>query len=143
MGLTHASLGAILVRDLIMGRENPWQKLYDPSRKQTAAIMEFIRENMNAAATFKDYVFPGDVPNEAALKRNEGAIIRHGLKLVAAYRDEHGKLHKLSPVCPHLGCSVRWNGIEKSWDCPCHGSRFTATGEVVMGPARDPLNKVE
>ena len=69
----------------------------------------------------------------------EGAVMRRGLSKVAVYRDEGGKLHECSAVCPHLGCIVDWNGAEKTWDCPCHGSRFDARGKVINGPANTDL----
>jgi len=142
MGLTHASLGAILIRDLIFGRENPWKELYSPTRKPTATPYQFVKENLNAAATYVDYVSPGSVSKEEDIAPGEGATLREGLKIVACYRDEDGSVHKMSTTCPHLGCSVRWNPEEKSWDCPCHGSRFGPTGDVVMGPATEGLKRI-
>ena len=72
-----------------------------------------------------------------------GALIRHGLTKVAAYRDSHGVLHKCSAICPHLGCIVDWNSAEKTWDCPCHGSRFDPYGKVLNGPANTGLGSEE
>jgi Rieske Fe-S protein len=76
------------------------------------------------------------------IAKDSGAILRSGLKKVAVYRDDEGKLHKFSAVCTHLDCVVRWNPVEKTWDCPCHGSRFSKLGEVVNGPANKPLTSV-
>jgi len=143
MGLTHGTLGAMLVRDLIIGRENTWASLYDPLRKPLHAKTEFIKENLNAMATYVDYVTPGQVSSENDVLPGEGALIREGLKKLAVYREDGGKLHKMSAICPHLGCIVQWNSIEKSWDCPCHGSRFKCTGEVVMGPSVTGLPEVK
>jgi len=143
MGLTHGTLGAILVRDLILGRANPWEQTYNPERKMIGAFADFVKENLNAVATFKDYVTPGEVSSEAEIQPGSGAIIREGLKKVAVYRDGAGVVHKCSPVCTHLGCIVQWNHVEASWDCPCHGSRFDPYGKVTMGPAITDLKPIE
>ncbi len=137
MGLTHGTLGALLVTDQIMGRKNKWEKLYDPSRKVLNS--EFLKENANTMAQYKDLLTAGDVKTVQEIPRGEGAIIRKGLSKLAVYRDDEGKLHKHSAVCTHLQCIVRWNKAEKTWDCPCHGSRFDPYGKVIMGPAVDDL----
>jgi glycine/D-amino acid oxidase-like deaminating enzyme/nitrite reductase/ring-hydroxylating ferredoxin subunit len=143
MGLTHGTLGAILVTDLIMRRQNAWQKLYEPTRKMVKALADFIKDNAEVAAQYKDYVTRGDVASEDEIRPGEGAIVRSGLKKLAVYRDESGQIVRMSAVCTHLGCIVKWNHHEKSWDCPCHGSRFNASGDPVMGPAVTPLKQVE
>ena len=139
MGLTHGTLGAILISDLIAGRKNEWAAVYDPSRKQMNA--EFFAENANALATFKEYVTPGEIGSVDELQPGQGAIIREGLTKLAVCRDDAGAVHKRSAVCTHLGCLVEWNPVEKTWDCPCHGSRFAVDGEVIIGPAIDGLAK--
>jgi glycine/D-amino acid oxidase-like deaminating enzyme/nitrite reductase/ring-hydroxylating ferredoxin subunit len=141
MGLTHGTLGAILLTDLIMGRPNKWEKTYDPGRKQLNA--EFMKENADAAAQYKDLVTPGQIRSSDELNSGEGAVMRDGLSKVAVFKDDAGQVHKHSAICTHLGCVVQWNEIEKSWDCPCHGSRFDAFGKVVMGPAIDDLKPVD
>jgi glycine/D-amino acid oxidase-like deaminating enzyme/nitrite reductase/ring-hydroxylating ferredoxin subunit len=142
-GMTYGTIAGILLTDLIQGRENPWARLYDPSRKPLKAIKEFAKENLNVAAQYADYLTPGEVDSEEQIAAGQGAIIRDGLSKIAAYRDEAGELHRLSAVCTHLGCIVDWNSSEKTWDCPCHGSRFDATGKVVMGPANSDLEPVQ
>jgi glycine/D-amino acid oxidase-like deaminating enzyme/nitrite reductase/ring-hydroxylating ferredoxin subunit len=144
-GMTHGTIAGMLIVDLIAGRENPWTKLYDPTRKtlQPQVVADYAAENANVAAQFRDYVTPGDEPSAGKIKNGEGAILREGVKKIAAYRDDNGTLHKFSPVCPHLGCVVRWDGFEKTWDCPCHGSRFDALGHVVNGPAICDLERTE
>ncbi|MCA1614352.1 MAG: FAD-dependent oxidoreductase [Acidobacteria bacterium] len=135
-GMTHGTIAGMLLSDLIAGRENPWAALYDPSRKTLGAIGEFAKENLNVAAQYTDLATPGDVASVEEIKPGEGAIIRRGLSKVAAYRDDAGALHERSAVCTHLGCVVQWNSGEKTWDCPCHGSRFDCKdGHVVNGPA--------
>lgn len=139
MGLTHGTLGAMLVRDLVLGRSNPWERVYDPARGAWSAAGEFVKENVNAAAQLKDYLKPGEVGSVREIAPGCGAVVRDGLSRLAVYRDPQGTVHTRSAVCPHLKCVVRWNDTEKSWDCPCHGSRFEATGKLIMGPAVDDL----
>jgi glycine/D-amino acid oxidase-like deaminating enzyme/nitrite reductase/ring-hydroxylating ferredoxin subunit len=142
-GMTHGTIAGILITDLICGRENPWTKLYDPSRKtlQPKVVADYVAENANVVAQLRDYVTPGDKPGAEKIQSGEGAILREGAKKIAAYRDEEGILHKFSAVCPHLKCIVRWDGFEKTWDCPCHGSRFDALGRVLNGPAISDLEE--
>ncbi len=142
MGLTHGTIAGMLITDLIVGKENPWKDLYDPSRKPTSAIGDFIAENANVVAKFKDYFTPGEVKNESELSPGDGALIREGLSKIAVYKDEKGHLHKCSANCTHLGCLVHWNHVEHTWDCPCHGSRFGPDGRVLMGPATDDLQQL-
>ncbi|RTQ49294.1 FAD-dependent oxidoreductase [Hymenobacter gummosus] len=144
-GMTHSTLGAMLVTDLILGRDNPWARLYDPGRvtAHPSSVLEFVKENLNVAAEYTDLLTGGDVSSADAIEPGTGAVLRRGLSKVAVYRDPTGKTHECSAICPHLGCVVHWNDGEKSWDCPCHGSRFTAYGELVNGPADRGLAKTE
>ena len=139
MGMTHGTIAGILLTDLIMGRANPWTELYNPSRKTLAAAKDFAEENINVAAQYTDLVTPGDVKSVEEIARGQGAVLRRGLSKLAAYRDEDGTLHTVSAICVHLGCVVTWNSAEKTWDCPCHGSRYDALGSVVNGPANSDL----
>lgn len=140
MGMTHGTIAGILITDLIMGRECPWTPLYDPSRKTLRAYRKYARENINVAAHYvEDYLTGGDVDAPEEIAQGEGAIIRNGMKKFAFYHDEHGTLHKCSAVCPHLGCIVSWNRLEKTWNCPCHGSSFDPYGHVLNGPANSDL----
>lgn len=142
-GMTHGTLAGILLTDLIIGRPNPWSALYDPSRRTLRSAVRFAKENLNVAAQYADWLLPGDVESEQGIPRDSGAVMRHGLGKIAVYRDEKGDLHRFSAVCTHLGCIVAWNPSEKTWDCPCHGSRFSKLGEVKSGPANTPLPKVD
>ncbi|HYJ32780.1 MAG TPA: FAD-dependent oxidoreductase [Candidatus Binatia bacterium] len=135
MGMTHSTIAGLLLRDLIAGRENAWARLYDPGRVSLRAAGELAKENLNFVSKYADYVTGGDVGSADEIPPGEGAVLRRGLTKVAAYRDPSGTLHEMSAVCTHLGCVVRWNSAEKSWDCPCHGSRFDSRGRVVNGPA--------
>jgi glycine/D-amino acid oxidase-like deaminating enzyme/nitrite reductase/ring-hydroxylating ferredoxin subunit len=141
MGLTHGTIAGILITDLIMGRPNPWEKLYAPSRKTINA--DFIKENLNAVAQYRELITGGEVKSADDIPNGQGAILREGLKKLAVYRDTSGTVHKCSALCTHMGCVVQWNHVERSWDCPCHGSRFDPKGKVVMGPAIDDLSEIE
>lgn len=141
MGLTHGTLGAMLVTDLILRRANPWTGDYACDRRRGRALGEFLKENLNAALELRDHVTPGDAADPDLIPRGQGAVVRTGLKQLAVFRDADGQVHKRSAVCPHLGCVVRWNNAESSWDCPCHGSRFDAKGGVIIGPATEDLSE--
>jgi Rieske Fe-S protein len=106
-------------------------------------LKEFAKENLNVAIQYTDLVVAGDVDSVDEIKRGAGAIISRGLSKIAAYRDPAGVVHELSAVCTHLGCIVKWNTGENTWDCPCHGSRFDAAGKVIQGPANSDLKKME
>ncbi|MDQ3003065.1 MAG: FAD-dependent oxidoreductase, partial [Fibrobacterota bacterium] len=138
-GLTHGTIAGILIPDLIQGRENPWEGVYDPARITLKATGEFGRHNLKVAAHYADWLKSHGTADEAAIQPGSGAVIKEGLKPIAAYRDEQGVMHRMSAVCPHLKCIVTWNGSEKSWDCPCHGSRFNCRGHVLNGPANEDL----
>lgn len=142
-GTTNATLGARLITDLILGQESPWEKLYSPARLNLRAADELAKEGAAAFWQFTDYVTPGDLDDPTAIAEGSGALVREGLKKVAVYKDEQGTLHRMSPVCPHVGCIVQWNDVEKSWDCPCHGSRFDCYGKVLNGPAKSDLAELE
>jgi glycine/D-amino acid oxidase-like deaminating enzyme/nitrite reductase/ring-hydroxylating ferredoxin subunit len=142
-GLVWGTLAAMLIRDAITGKENKWASLYDPKRfTPVASAANFIKEGAIVAGNLlKDYLFYGEASELNEVKAGEGKTIMLNDERLAAYRDEHGKLHIVSSVCPHMGCIVHFNTAEKSWDCPCHGSRFSVEGEVLEGPAYHNLAK--
>jgi glycine/D-amino acid oxidase-like deaminating enzyme/nitrite reductase/ring-hydroxylating ferredoxin subunit len=142
MGMTHGTIAGMLLTDLIGGRENRWAELYDPARKTLSAVADYAKENLNVMAQYTDLATPGDVESADDIAAGDGAIIRRGLTKVAAFRDEDGKLYEHSAVCAHLGCVVRFDPAEKTWNCPCHGSRYDARdGHVVNGPANKGLGE--
>jgi len=143
MGMTHGTIAGILLTDLILGRDNPWATLYDPSRKTLRAAVEFVKENLNVARQYGDWLTTGDVSSPDEIAPGTGAVVRRGLTKSAVYRDEQGVLHEFSAACPHLGCIVDWNDAEKTWDCPCHGSRFGRLGRVLNGPANRGLTSLD
>lgn len=134
-GMTHTTAGAMLVSDLIAKRINPWEAVYSPARKPLKEALRFVRDQSNIASHYTDWLAAADETSAAAIAAGEGAVLRLGWKKLAVYRDEEGALHCHSAACPHLGCMVQWNAAEKTWDCPCHGSRFDALGGVLHGPA--------
>jgi glycine/D-amino acid oxidase-like deaminating enzyme/nitrite reductase/ring-hydroxylating ferredoxin subunit len=143
MGLTHGTIAGMLLSDLILGRSNPWEKLYDPSRVTLRAAADFARENSNVALQYTEWLTGGDVASADEIRPGSGAIVRRGLEKLAVYRDEKGEVHQCQAKCPHLGCIVHWNPAETTWDCPCHGSRFDRYGKVINGPANSDLAPAE
>jgi glycine/D-amino acid oxidase-like deaminating enzyme/nitrite reductase/ring-hydroxylating ferredoxin subunit len=142
-GMTHGTIAGILLTDLILDRQNPWESIYEPSRITLKALPEFAKENLNVAVQFTDLIVAGDVESVDEIKPGAGAIISRGLSKVAVYRDPRGEIHERSAVCRHLGCIVNWNSLENTWDCPCHGSRYDALGKVIQGPANSDLAETE
>ena len=140
MGMTHGTIAGTLLTDLIMGRPSKWAKLYDPSRKMFREVIDYTKENVNVAAQYlKDYASGGEVDSVEEIANGQGAVVRRGVVKIAAFRDDDGKLHLRSAACPHLGCIVHFDTVEKTWNCPCHGSRFDKHGRVIVGPANSDL----
>lgn len=140
-GLAMGTAAARILADGLTGTGNPWAETFDAGRSQLrGGLGEAVREGLNDAKRFVgDRIRQLDGSDVADLAPDTGAICRKDGTPVAAYRDARGQLHLLSPTCTHLGCRVVWNGEEKSWDCPCHGSRFSISGEILNGPALTPL----
>ena len=103
-------------------------------------VAEYAKENANVALQYADWLTPGEVASVEKIAPGTGAVLREGTRKIAAYRADDGEVHVRSAVCPHLQCIVDWNTAEKSWDCPCHGSRFDPFGKVLNGPAIDDLH---
>ena len=144
-GMTHGTIAGILLSDMVLGKENPWESLYDPKRVSLRAspVKEMAKHNLDVVVQMaKGYLAP-DTGSVEEIPKGEGRVIRRGAHKIAVYRDEQGTLHEKSAACTHLKCIVEWNGAEKSWDCPCHGSRFDPYGEVINGPAISALQDVE
>jgi glycine/D-amino acid oxidase-like deaminating enzyme/nitrite reductase/ring-hydroxylating ferredoxin subunit len=134
-GLTHGTIAGMLLRDLILNRENPWTDLYDPARLNFKGLGTYLKEVMSSTVPYSDWLKGSDVESVDEIEPGEGAVIRDGLRKLAVYRDTFGNTHCMSAMCTHLGGVVRWNSAEKTWDCPCHGSRFSRYGEVLNPPA--------
>lgn len=142
-GMTHGTIAGMLISDLIRGRKNSWEKLYDPSRITLKATSDFLKEVGNMSAQYLDYFEADDIKSIDELQPRQGGIVSIKGKKVALYKDEAQGLHAFSAICPHMGCVLQWNGDEHSFDCPCHGSRFTCQGSVVNGPAKDDLARIQ
>ena len=137
VGMVFGTLGGMLLADFALGRENPWAAVYRPSRvKPLAAGPHVLKMNLEAGAAFvKDRIKTPKIDTVSEISLGEGRVVEIGGERAAVYRDESGALQAVSAVCTHAGCLVHWNAAEKSWDCPCHGSRFATDGGVLEGPA--------
>jgi glycine/D-amino acid oxidase-like deaminating enzyme/nitrite reductase/ring-hydroxylating ferredoxin subunit len=139
-GITTGTAAAMLLADLATGRDNPWLSLFDARRvKPIAGGPEFVKNNAEVAADLVGGYLARKPSDPEALAPGEAAVFKVDGDNVAAYRDPKGKLHAVSAVCTHMGCIVGWNETDRSWDCPCHGSRFGMDGDVIHGPAVEPL----
>jgi Rieske Fe-S protein len=144
-GMTYSHIAAITLTDLIVKGEGPYTKLFHPGRvKPIAGFANFVKENADVVKEFIGKRLSKEKLDELTdIAPGEAKLVKYEGKSLALYKDEEGGLHAVSPVCPHAKCSVGWNSAEKSWDCPCHGSRFAVDGEVLTGPAREGLEVVE
>jgi Rieske Fe-S protein len=143
-GMTFGTVAAMMAHDWSAGRKSPWTDLFAVSRKKIkGAAWNYLRENKDYPYyMIKDRLARAEADSIRELRPGDGMIIGRRGKKVAAFRDAKGDIHRFSPVCTHLGCLVRWNPSELTWDCPCHGSRFKPTGEVIAGPAEEPLRHI-
>lgn len=134
-GMTSAMVAADIISDMICGISNENAEIFSPQRGNSAATGELCRHALRSVNGLAIKKFRTPEKNSAQLKNGEGDIVRHGGKTVAAYRDESGKLHITKPNCTHLGCRFSFNSELKSWDCPCHGSRFDVDGRLIDNPS--------
>jgi glycine/D-amino acid oxidase-like deaminating enzyme/nitrite reductase/ring-hydroxylating ferredoxin subunit len=144
-GMTFGTLGAMIAVDGILGRGNPWTELFDPGRKKIrGGAWDYVTENKDYPYyLIRDRFAGSEGQSLRQVRRGEGKVLDLNGQRVAAYRDQDGTTSLRSAVCTHMGCEVRWNTAERTWDCPCHGSRFKPTGEVLAGPAESPLPEVD
>ncbi len=144
-GMTFGTLAGQIIAENILGRDVPWAEIFDPARhKPLASAKNYISEAVDYPYyLIKDRVLHHPHPAVESVRRGEGVVTTIAGKKIAAYRDETGKMTTVSAICPHLGCVVHFNQSERSWDCPCHGSRFKATGELLNGPALSCLAPIE
>lgn len=142
-GLTHGTIAGMLLPELLRGRGSPWAAIYDPSRTHLHGFGTFVKQAAGSAVPYAEWLGRGDVATVDDIPCGEGAVVRRGLHMLAAFRDEAGVCHVSSATCPHMRGVVHWNAAEQSWDCPCHGSRFDAYGRVVNGPATKDLAAID
>lgn len=142
-GLSNGTVAGRILADRIAGRSNPWQEVFDANRIMPLVSGRAVSMNLHVARTFVEDRLPGGKRKAAAdLAPGQAALADKNGREVAAFRDEQGQLHAVSPVCVHMGCKVRWNNAERSWDCPCHGSRYQHDGTVIHAPATRGLEKI-
>ena len=140
-GMAPGIAASRVLADRVLDQPNPWASLYSPRRAKLAALPKLIGENMKVGIRRTADMLPRPSGGLKDVAPGEGSIVRYRGRRVAAYRDPGGRIHAVSPKCTHLGCDVEWNGAERSWDCPCHGSRFGTDGAVLNGPATKPLER--
>jgi Rieske Fe-S protein len=142
-GTTFGTLSAMIISDELLGRPNPFAELYRASRsKPLASLGAVVTENLDTAVhAVVDHLRPVSHAPISEIAIGEGRVVKENGERLAVYRDQDGKLHALSSICTHQGCQVAFNALERSWDCPCHGSRFDIDGRVLDGPATRPLEK--
>jgi glycine/D-amino acid oxidase-like deaminating enzyme/nitrite reductase/ring-hydroxylating ferredoxin subunit len=143
-GTTFGTLSAMLARDAVLGLKNPWQELFDVGRtKIRGGVWDYVKENVDYPYyMIKDRFSGADGTSLKQLRRGDGMILSLDGQKVAASRDQTGRVTLRSPTCTHMGCTVGWNAAERTWDCPCHGSRFRPNGDVLAGPAESPLEPI-
>ena len=130
-GISNGTAAAMLIADQIQELVNPWSALYDPQRPLPPKAFNRGGDSQSIVDAI------------AEIAAGAGGVIERGEKKIAVWKEEDGTPHALSAACTHMGCTVTWNNADRTWDCPCHGSMFTCDGEVIHGPATDPLKPVK
>ncbi len=144
-GITYSHVAAALLKDILLGQANDLEHLFRPGRvKPVAGFTEFVKHNSEVVKSFVGRWLGQEKLSElSGLAHGDGAVVKYENETMAIYKDEYGDVYAVNPTCTHLKCSVAWNAAEKSWDCPCHGARYSFTGEVLTGPASKPLEPIE
>ncbi len=142
-GMTFGTLAGMMAVDAILGRPNAWQRIFDPHRKKLSAAWDYLKENTDyPVRMIRDRLAKPQARSFRDVAPGEGKVVQLKDHKVAAYRDPEGRVIACSAICTHLQCVVAWNPAEKTWDCPCHGSRFHPDGRVISGPAEEPLPRL-
>ncbi|HLP49353.1 MAG TPA: FAD-dependent oxidoreductase, partial [Chitinophagales bacterium] len=144
-GIIYGTASALILADLICNGSSEYQQLFNPARvKPVAGFQNFVKEAADVVGVFVGKAFATDeIDNLVQLAKGDARVVKYDGQTIALYKDEAGKLHGVNPSCPHIKCTVSWNTAEKSWDCPCHGSRFSYTGRLLTGPARKDLENIK
>jgi glycine/D-amino acid oxidase-like deaminating enzyme/nitrite reductase/ring-hydroxylating ferredoxin subunit len=144
-GMVYSSVAAMLLKKMISNEDSPYRDIFNPNRiKPVAGFVNFIKHNADVIKQFAGKWFGTEELEElAALAPGEAKVVRYNDHKIALYKDEDGVLHAVSPTCTHLKCDVQWNTAERSWDCPCHGARYSFDGRVLTGPADIDLEAIE
>ena len=142
-GMTFGTVAGMMALDAVLGQKNEWTEIFALNRVKLKGVMDYVKENIDYPFyMIKDRLMGTDKEGVESVKLGDGAIANVNGNQVAVYRDQRGNVTVLNPTCTHMGCVVHWNQTEKTWDCPCHGSRFKPTGEVLNGPAEVRLEKL-
>ncbi|GIN88581.1 (2Fe-2S)-binding protein [Heyndrickxia sporothermodurans] len=142
-GMTNSTVAALLLKDLIIGNTNRFEEVFSPSRfNGNPSVKEFLSTNLDVAKHLIEGKLEYPLRDVRDLQNDEGSVVNVNGKRAGAYRDEEGKLFVVDTTCTHLGCEIEWNSGDRTWDCPCHGSRFSIVGDVIEGPAESPLEKI-
>lgn len=141
IGMTNGTVASLIIADLIEDKPNPWSGIYDPSRINFRGARDFLVENSQTAYQYTDWITGSEVNTPEDIPLDQGNVIREGLTKTCVYHTKDDGYERKSAVCTHLGGIVHWNEIEKTWDCPCHGSRFNTHGQVIEGPAHTDLRE--
>ncbi len=144
-GMVYSHVAALLLSNILLNHESPYMDLYNPNRiKPVAGFVNFISHNADVVKQFAGKWLPHeDLESLVSFPKGEGKVVNYNSTRIGLYKDDDGKLHAVNPICTHLNCEVKWNGAEKSWDCPCHGARYAVDGQVLTGPADKDLEKIE
>jgi glycine/D-amino acid oxidase-like deaminating enzyme/nitrite reductase/ring-hydroxylating ferredoxin subunit len=144
-GITYSQVAALELSNLIIANESKYNDVFTPGRvKPVAGFTEFVKHNADVVAQFVGKWFATErLEALSSLSPEEGKVVKLNNETMALYKDEHGSLHAVNPTCTHMKCSVAWNSAEKSWDCPCHGARYSVDGDVLNGPADANLELIE
>lgn len=140
-GMSNGTAAALLLRDIVMEKDNPYLELYSPQRFHADPdIKNFVVQNADVAKHLVEGKFEMILPLPEEVRNGEGLVVSNHGRRAGAYRDEEGRLHMVDTTCTHMGCELNWNSGERTWDCPCHASRFSIDGDVIEGPALNPLH---
>ncbi|MBS4194374.1 FAD-dependent oxidoreductase [Bacillus sp. FJAT-49870] len=143
-GMTTSMVAAQLMRDILIGKKNRYEELYSPSRfKADPGIKTIVKENVNVAANLISGKLDSPDKELKDIKEGEGAVVSIKGGRAGAYKTKDGELFVVDTTCTHMGCEINWNSADQTWDCPCHGSRFSVEGEVIEGPAERPLKRID
>jgi glycine/D-amino acid oxidase-like deaminating enzyme/nitrite reductase/ring-hydroxylating ferredoxin subunit len=143
-GITYSGVAALVLKSLLLQEENPLIDVFNPNRiKPVAGFTNFVKENADVVKQLMSTVLPADkLESVSELAPGEGKVIRFEGETIGLYKDHQGQLHAVNPTCTHMKCTVEWNGVEQSWDCPCHGARYSYDGKVLTGPASRNLDYI-
>ena len=143
-GMTTSNVAANIIVDKILGKENKYENVFKSTRfhpiKNSEELGNMVKESVNSIILNKFKVPEKDL---SVIKNNTGAVLEYENEKLGVYRDENGKLFAVKPICTHLGCLLSWNNLDKTWDCPCHGSRFDYTGKSLYAPGVKDLDRFE